>query len=162
MRLASLLLCTGLLTRVVGCSSTPSAQVVTSAPVLSTKDSWYTGFPSSVDRDKSRTELSREHFSEIPVSHFIAAEQLLESVSSIPLVNGDIDYFPQCPAGTQLFLIRAVFERTNGSFLVSIVGTKLLVENFAPGPPEPQRRSALAVCLTFQPTAVYTATGGPM
>jgi hypothetical protein len=162
MRLASLLLYTGLLTTVVGCSSAPTSQVVNGAPVLTTRDSWYTGFPSSVDRDKSRTDLSHETFSEIPVSHFIAAEQLLESDSSIPLINGYFGYIPQCPAGTQPFLIRAVFERTNGTFLVSIVGTELLVLNLAPGPSEPQRRSALAVCLTFKPTAVYTATGGPM
>jgi hypothetical protein len=150
-----------LLVLVGGCASAPPQAPANQAANGGASDSWYTGFPRALDRVSTRT-LQVDQFAEVPVSHFESAQALLESVSFTPLTNGYFGHFPQCPAGTRPYLVRAIFERTNGTFLVRVAGTELLVLNLAPGPSEPQKRSALAVCLDFQPTAVHTATGGPM
>jgi hypothetical protein len=150
-----------LLTLAGGCVSPSPYAPASQSANGSTRDSWYTGFPHMLDRAPTKT-LQGAEFAEVPVSHFESAQALLESAPFALLTNGYFGYFPQCPAGTRPYLVRAVFERTNGTFVVRVAGTELLILNLAPGPSEPQKRSALAVCLDFQPTAVHTATGGPM
>ena len=146
----------------VGCASSRAPSALAPANQESVlRDSWYTGFPPSLNGATS-TLLPHDHFAEIPVSHFPSGEELLQTAAWAPLTNGYFGYFPQCPAGTRPYLVRAVFERTNGTFVVRVMGSELFVLNLAPGSSEPQKRSALAVCLAFEPTAVHTATGGPM
>jgi hypothetical protein len=136
-----------------------------SAPALAcaaNRNSWYTGFPKELDSSHAKHELPPALISEIPLSQFTSAEQLLASTSFVRIQNNYFGTYPNCPADTVGYLVRAVFERTNTTFLVNVVGSNLLVLGFAPGPAEPQHRSALVVCLTFKPAAVYTATGGPL
>jgi hypothetical protein len=132
------------------------------AVAAATADSWYTGFPKALESSPLKRELPNTHYFEIPLSQFASAEQLLLSQSYVQIQNGYFGSFPVCPASTVPYLVRAVFERTNTVFFVYQVGTKVLVLAGALGPPEPQHRSALVVCLTVQPSAVYTATGGAL
>lgn len=136
--------------------------LVSGAAFAAPADSWYTGFPKNLEASPSKQELPNSHFFEIPVSQFASAEQLLSSKAFVHIQNGYFGAFPQCPANTTPYLVRAVYERTNNVFFVYIVGSNILVLGNAIGPPEPQHRSALAVCLAFQPTSVYTATGGAL
>jgi len=132
------------------------------AVAAATADSWYTGFPKALESSPLRRELPNTHYFEIPLSQFASAEQLLLSQPYTRIQNGYFGSFPACPAGTIPYLVRAVFERTNTVFFVYLVGTKVLVLAGALGPPEPQHRSALVVCLEAQPSAVYTAAGGAL
>jgi hypothetical protein len=132
------------------------------AVAAATTDSWYTGFPKALESFPLKRELPNTHYFEIPLSQFASAEQLLLLQPYVRIQNGYFGSFPACPAGTIPYLVRAVFERTNTVFFVYLVGTKILVLAGALGPPEPQHRSALVVCLTVQPSAVYTATGGAL
>lgn len=132
------------------------------AAVAATANSWYTGFPKALESSPLKRELPNTHFFEIPLSQFASAEQLLLAQPFMRIQNGYFGSFPTCPASTVPYLVRAVFERTNTVFFVYLVGTKVLVLAGALGPPEPQHRSALVVCLSVQPTAVYTAAGGAL
>lgn len=132
------------------------------AVAAATVDSWYTGFPKALESSPLKHELPNTHYFEIPLSQFASAKQLLLSQSYVRIQDGYFGSFPVCPASTVPYLVRAVFERTNTTFFVYLVGAKVMVLADAPGPPEPQHRSALVVCLTVQPSTVYTAAGGPL
>ena len=125
-------------------------------------DSWYTGFPKKFDSFPEGTKLSSADFSEIPLSQFEAAEQLLESKRFVKIQNGYFGQFPQCPRQKLPYLTRAVFERTTGTFFVHVVGSEIFVMNASFGPAAKLRRSALVVCLDNEPTKAYTDIRGAM
>ena len=101
---------------------------------------------------------------EVPHSLFGQAEDLLKSK---PILEIGEHYFSgfayRCPGGTGAYLIRALYEHPNsGTFNVKQRGKDLLVRHYALGPRSNTHRSALVVCLGFEPEQVYVATGGAL
>ena len=110
-------------------------------------------------------DIPKTEFFEVTVSKKDAAQEMLKNV---PVVSGEeVGYFGQrnfrCPTGKNPYLIRANFTNGGtGDFVVRRYGTALLVGQGSLGASSEVERTALVVCVDFQPTAIYGSISGAM
>ena len=128
--------------------------------VAAEPDAWRRSWPQGA----TGQDVPPDKVTEIPHSLFGYAEDLLKTK---PYLHIGEHYFPgfryACPNGTSAYLVRALYERpSNGTFNVKQRGHDLLVRHYALGPRSASHRSALVVCLGFEPEQVYVATGGAL
>ena len=128
--------------------------------IASERDSWFRSWP----QKSTGQDIPSNQVTEVPHSLFGEAQELLRTK---PFLHIGERYFPgfgyACPSGTSAYLVRALYERpANGVFNVKQHGRELLVRHYALGPRSATHRSALVVCLSFEPEQVYVATGGAL
>jgi hypothetical protein len=131
-----------------------------SACVAAEPDAWLRSWPQGA----TGQDVPPDQITEIPHSLFEYAEDLLKNEPYFHIGEG---YFPgfsyACQSGTSAYLVRALYERpSTGTFNVKQHGHDLLVRHYALGPRSVSHRSALVVCLGFEPEQVYVATGGAL
>ena len=131
-----------------------------SACLAAQPDVWFRDWP----RGSTGQDIPPEHVIEVPHSLFGYAQDLLKIK---PFLHVGERYFPgfgyECPRGTSAYLVRALYEHpNNGTFNVKQHGHDLLVRHYALGRKAATHRSALVVCLSFEPDQVYVATGGAL
>ena len=110
-------------------------------------------------------KISETLFFEVPVSKKDTAEYWLAERSVIPIKQDTIQFFGQhnfqCATGMNPYLVRAVYENGGtGDYYVERFGSALLVSHMSLGKPSGVHRSALLVCLNFQPTEIFHELGG--
>ena len=112
-------------------------------------------------------DIAASDFFEIAASKKHAAEEMLKSSAAVSVGGAEIDYFGQrnfrCTEGKNPYLVRASFMNgATGDFVVKRFGTSLLIGHGSLGAATAIERTALVVCLDFQPSAVYSSISGAM
>lgn len=112
-------------------------------------------------------DIPRSDFFEIVVSRESAAEELLKNGPAVSVGSAEIQYFGQstfhCGDGKAPYLIRAEFMNgATGDFMVRRFGSALLVGYGSLGPSSAVKRTALVVCLDFQPAKVFSGLSGAL
>jgi hypothetical protein len=112
-------------------------------------------------------KISEALFFEVPASRQDNAAYWHAKRSVIPVKKDVIQSFGQhnfqCATGMNPYLVRAVYENGGtGRYYVERFGTTLLVSHLSLGKPSGVHRSALLVCLGFQPIEVFHELGGAM
>jgi len=119
------------------------------------------GRGSGISQDIPPTE-----FIEVPASKRDIAERWLSSVQYKILDKSKINYIGisslQCDAPNNVYLVRALFVNgETGSFFVSRFDSNLLVSFESLGAnASGEKKTAIAVCLSFQPEEVFVQAGG--
>lgn len=101
-------------------------------------------------------------FFEVGLSKSTTAEHWLESKAVIALGEHDFNYFShgsfECLTPKSPYLIRAAYMNGGtGKFILTRYGTNILVAQGSLGQFTAEHRSALVVCLDFQPTHVFSS-----
>ena len=128
---------------------------------------WVNSLPADFHKAKVLRPIPRDQFFEVPVSMFELAEERLTKSAVIPQESYDIEAFGlrsfSCPTKTRPFLVRAIYEngRTGGYHLQQI-DSALWVGHESLGAGTSKHRSALIVCLDFNPKEIYVTSGGGM
>ena len=130
-------------------------------------EAWLRPLPRSLRNAPGEERISEELFFEVQASKEGTAETHLAKEQIIPQTQDDIRWYGQrrfqCPTGATPYLVRAVYiNGGTGGFSVSRVGTSLVISHGSLGHNYGAHRSALVVCLTFQPTDVYIEAGTAM
>ncbi len=133
---------------------------VSASCIAAEPETWFRGWP----RGSAGQDIPFDRVIEVPHSLFEYAESLLKDEPFLRIGN---DYFPgfryKCPSSTTAYLVRALYEHpSNGMFSAKRSGDDLLVRHYALGSKADLHRSALVVCLDFEPNQVYVATGGAL
>jgi hypothetical protein len=120
---------------------------------------------SSIRSGSSTEDIPRESFFEVTASTEAMAESRLAEQAVVLLDRGVIRHYGQekfqCLPSSQPYLARAVYQNGgSGDFSIKIAGSALVVGYMSLGTPSSMHRSALVVCLRFQPTEVFHALGG--
>lgn len=132
------------------------------------RDAWVREVPSEFRPRGDAPRLAAARFAEIPASKLQSAQERLAKVSLSELKEEyEVAAFAPakfaCHRGERSFLVRALYEYgERGLWEVVLLGTDLLVRNSALGPAAPTHRSALVVCLSSKPAAVYVEVHGAM
>ncbi|MFC0682852.1 hypothetical protein ACFFGH_33895 [Lysobacter korlensis] len=139
-----------------------------SAPAVvaaGTQDTWISPFALNMNTAKVVETIPRERFFEVAVSKLELAQERLESKPTIEQKWYDAEAFGQpafsCTDARRPYLVRAVYQngRTGGYRLQRVENTLWVAHNSL-GKPTGQHRSALLVCLDFQPERVFVSTHG--
>ncbi len=130
-------------------------------------DAWYNPAPEGLLRATPHAELPAARFFEVAASRLDAAESDLASQPLLAQVAATLDYWGQrnfaCPAASHPYLVRALYQNGGtGAFSVARYGNALLVAHGALGAPSVMRRTALVVCLDFEPAHVYHGLSGAL
>lgn len=105
-------------------------------------------------------DVNSSDFFEVALSKFETAKNRLGSTAFLMIGNAAIDHFGQrnfrCGEGKQAYLVRAIYMNgSTGQYHVKRYGSSLLVTHGSLGVASGEKRSALVVCLNFEPVAVY-------
>ena len=106
-------------------------------------------------------------FFEVPVSKFDTAAYWLQNKTFVRQDAHAAAYFDHagfvCPGSGKPYLVRALYENGGtGAFELVWVGNALVVQHESLGPEGTILKSALLVCLSKEPTQIYSAIGGAM
>jgi hypothetical protein len=128
-------------------------------------NSWFHPLPQDMNSASKTVQIPEERFFEVTASKEATAEYWLTEKTYISQTSKDFDFFGQhnfhCPSSTKPYLVRAVYENGGtGHFNVERRGSALLISHMSLGGASKMFRTALMVCLDFQPTEVYHEIGG--
>lgn len=134
--------------------------LATSTCSAAERDTWFNDWP----RGAIGHTIPASQITEVPHSLFAHAEELLNSQAALHIGEGYFAGFSYaCPDGTSAYLVRALYEHpTTGTFSAQKSGNDLLVLHYALGAQSIAYRSALVVCLDFEPQNVYVGVGGAL
>ncbi|MCI4569477.1 hypothetical protein [Lysobacter sp. CFH 32150] len=123
---------------------------------------WLKPAPASVGTWANWTELPASSFFEVPASKLSTAEHWLAKAPFLPQEQNDIAYFGRpdfkCSPPAKPYLLRAAYiNGGTGSFALYWSGSALIVSHGSLGPGGAPSKSALVVCLSKAPTAVYSS-----
>ncbi len=143
--------------------------LLTATPALgSDPKAWVRDPPSTPVREaKIQQNVSQKNIFEVPVSEFSDAEQrLLEKpivrVRDDELASITSDHF-SCSYPEMGFLVRAVYENAvSGRYRVQRFDSSIWIVYSSLGPASGVHRSALFVCLDFEPDDVFVSTDGAL
>ena len=136
--------------------------------ILSHSDGEWSNPLTSEARGVTKTEaIPEKDFFEISASRRDAAESMLESQEFVQKWQDDIKYFGQknfqCESPKQPYLIRALYSNgTGGKFLLKKIGDSVLVSHVSLGRSSSTQKTALIVCLDFQPKEIFNQISGAM
>ena len=138
-----------------------------SAAAADPAESWLNSNSLDIHAAKTVTEVPRDFFFEVPVSMLEEAERRLESEAAVKLQSYDVESLSRkhfsCIKGATPFLVRAVYTNGNtGSYWLKRLDSALWVSHNPLGASTGTHRSALIVCLRFNPRIVYVTAGGGM
>lgn len=124
------------------------------------QDSWINPITFAARSELPILDLPSLEFAEISVSTKRTAENWLSERKFRAIESRDIEFFGQaafsCVAQKKPFLIRAVYANGgSGRFLVRRYGENLQVSYDTLGSASEAQRSALIVCLEFEPKDIY-------
>lgn len=131
------------------------------------EETWLHAGGMDIQAAKIVAEVPRDSVFEVPVSMFEEAEGRLKSAAARKLQSYDVDALSRnrfsCAGSSTPFLVRAVFTNGNtGAFLLKRLDSALWVSHSSLGVSTGTHRSALLVCLNFNPSVVYVTAGGAM
>ena len=131
---------------------------VASAPT----DPWLERVPESKGTWQQWTEVPKASFFEVPASKLPTAEVWLKNSSYLAQENSGVTYFGRpdfsCVLPAKAYLIRAAYiNGGTGEFALYWAESALVVLHGSLGPLNPPSRSALVVCLSRAPTAVFSS-----
>ena len=140
---------------------------ITMSAIASRSEAWISPFTLNVNTAKILKVVARDQFFEVSVSMFESAQERLVEQPIVPQEPYDAEHFGQskfaCPSNTHLYLVRAVYENgSTGGYHLQRVNNSLWVSHQSLGAPTSKHRSALLVCLDFQPAKVFVTSGGGM
>ena len=135
--------------------------------VLAAQDHWLAPISPAALAATPAEDIPESDFFEVAASKEGTAEYWLKDKVVMSQTKVDIRFFGQrnfqCEAPKQLYLIRAAYENGGtGKFMLKRYGIALLVAHGSLGPASGVQRSALIVCLGFQPTEVFSAILGAL
>ena len=128
---------------------------------------WLPPVPPSVDNWRDWKHIPDSAFFEVPASKLATAEAWLANSSYLAQDENGVKYFDRanftCAAPSQAYLIRAAYVNGGtGSFVLSWVGSALVVSHVALGGDGPVQKSALVACLSKEPSAIYSSISGAL
>ena len=128
---------------------------------------WLNADSLDIHAAKTVAEVPRDYFFEVPVSMFEEAERRLKSEAAVKLQSYDVESLSRkhfsCTTGATPFLVRAVYTNGNtGGYWLKRLDSALWVSHSSLGASTGTHRSALIVCLRFNPSIVYVTAGGGM
>jgi len=144
------------LMELVGCAPSQTHRAWSSA------DSWYQP-PTEWTRFEETQPLLDDDIIEVSPDHMTAAEEELRDVACVEISPGrasELTGHSTPPrAGRSLFVVRAVYlNRGTGKFIVTPLGTELLVEHGSLGRSAvPMKRQSLVVRLSQRPETVFVS-----
>jgi hypothetical protein len=133
--------------------------------VASPAGPWLEPVPSSLGSPREWKVIPNESFFEIPASKLATAEFWLANITT--LVQKNAAYFGRpefnCSAGATLYLVRAAYlNGGTGDFKLFWAGSALVVAHVSLGSATNLSKSSLIVCLSIQPTAIYSLTSSAL
>ncbi|MFC3156007.1 hypothetical protein [Gilvimarinus japonicus] len=130
---------------------------------VSAQDSWLSPYSGRINADVERIEVPVKSYFEVPASKLGTAEYWLSDsnylIRNINEYFGYVDF--QCLDNEKMFLIRALYENGGtGRYRLYWVNSSLIVSHASLGKSSPPKKSALVVCLSKKPNAVYSSLSG--
>jgi hypothetical protein len=132
--------------------------------LAASSDEWYHR-PLDLTYRSYKSPLGPERFTIVSEDAQRRAQGVLASERFVELSQDNLAKycdarFVRANQGQRVFLVRGVYEDTDGVFHVYLDGLNLLVTNFSLGREKPIKRKVLAVALDFVPSEVYSFTSG--
>jgi len=126
---------------------------------------WLDHVPSSLGSPHEWMGIPSDSFFEVPASKLATAEFWLANITTVPQENAA--YFGRsefkCSASATQYLVRAAYlNGGTGNFELFWAGSALVVSHASLGSATNVSKSALVVCLSKQPTAVYSFTSSAL
>ncbi len=123
-------------------------------------DSWFQPAPETLRDTRPSESIPAVKFFEVAASKVTTAEFWLADKPVMPLGQESPGYFGQhnfsCPAPARPYLVRALYRNgETGTFYLTRYDAALLVLHRSFGMPSSMQRTALVICLDFEPTDVY-------
>lgn len=135
--------------------------------VAAPPQSWLAPVPHSAGTWREWSEIPSTAFFEVPASKLPTAEAWLSDSAYMLQDQGGVRYFGRvdfkCTAPAKPYLVRATYvSGGTGSFSLAWAGSALVVAHASLGPGGPASKSALLVCLSREPTAVFSSLSGAL
>jgi len=126
------------------------------------RGTWLGAVPASLGNVQQWREVPKESFFEVSASKLPTAEAWLNDIPYLLQEQSGASFFGQpnfsCPAPNKIYLIRATYiNGGTGEFALFWAGSALIVSHGSLGPSRPPSKSALVVCLSKMPTAIFSS-----
>jgi hypothetical protein len=130
-------------------------------------ESWLHAPTANINTAKVVAQVPGAQVFEVPASVLTMALERLTDRPIMPLQGYEVDSFSRghfsCPAATKPYLVRAVYENGGtGGYELQQVDSSLWVSHASLGSATGMHRSALLVCIGFQPSQVFVTSSGAM
>ena len=125
-------------------------------------ETWLQRVPESAGTWNTWTPIPNDSFFEVPASKLPTAESWLSEAPYSVQEQSGVSYFGRpdfvCTLPAKTYLIRAAYiNGGTGEFGLYWAGSALVVSHGALGPSRPPSKTALIVCLSKAPTAIFSS-----